>query len=43
MLKMLGYKVVSIKFGYGTSPAVGVPIAGWIQYKLPLVSSEKKE
>ncbi len=42
MLKMLGYKVVSIKFGYGTSPAVGVPIAGWIQYKLPLVSSKEE-
>jgi hypothetical protein len=29
MLKMLGYKVVSIKFGYGISPSLGVPIAGW--------------
>lgn len=42
MLKMLGYKAVSLKFGYGISPAVGVPIAGWIQYKLPLVSSKEK-
>lgn len=38
LLKLLGYKVVSIKFGYGKSPAFGVPVAGWLNYNYPVVS-----
>jgi rhodanese-related sulfurtransferase len=37
LLKLLGYKVVSIKFGYGISPVIGVPVAGWTNYKFPVV------
>ena len=37
LLKLLGIHVTSIKFGYGTSPVVGVPIAGWMQFHYPLV------
>ena len=37
LLKLLGYKVVSIKFGYGISPVFEVPVAGWINYKYPVV------
>jgi rhodanese-related sulfurtransferase len=40
LLKLLGYKVVSIKFGYGLSPVKGVPVAGWLDYGLPTVSSK---
>lgn len=29
LLKLLGYDVVSLKFGMGKSPAPGVPVAGW--------------
>ena len=36
LLKLLGYKVVSIKFGYGISPVVGVPVAGWSNYRFPV-------
>lgn len=39
LLKLLGYTVVSIKFGYGVSPVKGVPVAGWNNYGLPTVSS----
>jgi rhodanese-related sulfurtransferase len=39
LLKLLGYSVVSIKFGYGISPVQGVPVAGWLDYGLPTVSS----
>jgi rhodanese-related sulfurtransferase len=35
LLKLLGYKVVSIKFGYGISPVFEVPIAGWIAMRYP--------
>ena len=38
LLKLLGYRVVSIKFGYGISPAFKVPVAGWISYNLPVIS-----
>ena len=37
MLKLLGYDVVSIKYGYGITPVEGVPVAGWLNYKYPLV------
>lgn len=36
LLKLLGYDVVSIKFGYGVSPVFGVPVAGWTQWGFPL-------
>jgi rhodanese-related sulfurtransferase len=36
LLKILGYNVVSIKFGYGISPKKNVPIAGWLDYGLPV-------
>ena len=39
LLKILGYNVVSIKFGYGLSPVIGVPVAGWLDYGLPTESS----
>lgn len=29
LLKLLGYDVVGLKFGMGTSPVEGVPVAGW--------------
>jgi rhodanese-related sulfurtransferase len=37
LLKLLGYDVVSIKFGYGISPIMGVPVAGWLNYKYPVI------
>jgi rhodanese-related sulfurtransferase len=37
LLKLLGYKVVSIKFGYGISPVFEVPVAGWTNYKYPTI------
>ena len=36
LLKLLGYNVVSIKYGYGISPVKGVPVAGWADYGLPI-------
>lgn len=42
LLKLLGYDVVSIKFGYGISPVKGIPVAGWLNYDLPTISSIKK-
>ena len=30
LLKLLGYDVTAIKFGYGISPVQGVPVAGWV-------------
>jgi len=36
LLKLLGYNVVSIKYGYGISPVKGVPVAGWVDYGLPI-------
>ena len=38
LLKMLGYDVMSIKYGYGSSPVQGVPVAGWLNYGLPVIS-----
>jgi rhodanese-related sulfurtransferase len=40
LLKLLGYNVVSIKFGYGLSPVKGVPVAGWLDYGLPVVENK---
>lgn len=37
LLKLLGYAVTSIKFGYGISPVFEVPVAGWINYNYPTV------
>jgi rhodanese-related sulfurtransferase len=42
LLKLLGYKVTSIKFGYGISPVFEVPIAGWIDYRYPVVTPEQR-
>lgn len=38
LLKLLGYTVVSIKFGYGISPARKIPVAGWVDYGLPITN-----
>jgi hypothetical protein len=42
LLKLLGYDVVSIKFGYGLSPVKGIPVAGWLDYGLPIEKTCKK-
>jgi rhodanese-related sulfurtransferase len=42
LLKMLGYNVTSIKYGYGLSPVQGVPVAGWLDYGLPIVRQHAK-
>lgn len=39
LLKLLGYDVTAIKFGYGISPVFGVPVAGWSNYNYPMVRS----
>jgi rhodanese-related sulfurtransferase len=36
LLKLLDYNVTAIKFGYGTSPVKGVPVAGWLDFGLPV-------
>jgi len=41
LLKLLGYNVMSIKYGYGISPVQFVPVAGWLDYGLPVVVSPK--
>ena len=38
LLKLLGYNVIAIKYGYGLSPIQGVPVAGWLDYGLPIVN-----
>ena len=38
LLKLLGYNVIAIKYGYGLSPVQGVPVAGWLDYGLPTVN-----
>jgi hypothetical protein len=38
---LLGYQATSIKFGYGLSPVKGVPVAGWLDYGLPVTTSVK--
>lgn len=37
LLKLLGYNITSIKFGYGVSPVIGVPVAGWNNYRFPII------
>lgn len=41
LLKLLGYDVVSIKYGYGASPVKGIPVAGWLDYGLPIEKTSK--
>jgi len=36
ILKLLGYKVVALKFGMGISPVEGVPVAGWTDFGFKL-------
>ena len=36
LLKLLGYNVISIKYGYGISPIKLVSVAGWLDYGLPI-------
>jgi rhodanese-related sulfurtransferase len=36
ILKMLGYNVIGVKFGYGKSPVFEVPIAGWLNFNYPV-------
>ena len=36
LLKILGYNIISIKYGYGLSPVKEVSIAGWLDYGLPM-------
>jgi rhodanese-related sulfurtransferase len=43
LLKLLGYKAVGIKFGYGISPVCEVPVAGWLDYNYPTISSIKNK
>jgi len=40
LLKLLGYNVISIKYGYGISPIKNIPIAGWLDYGLPIIRSK---
>jgi len=40
LLQLLGYNVTAIKYGYGVSPISDVPVAGWLDYKFPTVSSD---
>ncbi|NDG73040.1 MAG: rhodanese-like domain-containing protein [Proteobacteria bacterium] len=40
LLKLLGYNVTAIKFGYGISPVKGIPVAGWLDYGLPVEISK---
>lgn len=37
LLKLLGYDVVSLKFGMGISPVEGVPVAGWTDFGYEVV------
>lgn len=39
LLKLLGYTVTAIKYGYGRSPVPGVPVAGWLDYGFPVIRS----
>ena len=40
LLKLLGYNVMSIKYGYGLSPIKNIPVAGWLDYGLPTENSK---
>lgn len=37
LLKLLGYDVVSLKFGMGISPVEGIPVAGWTDFGYEVV------
>jgi rhodanese-related sulfurtransferase len=41
ILKLLGYDVVSLKFGMGRSPVEGVPVAGWLDYGFETVKGRE--
>jgi len=43
LLKLLGYKVTSIKYGYGISPVQGVPVAGWLDYGYPMQRKQEQK
>jgi rhodanese-related sulfurtransferase len=32
LLKLLGYNAKVLKYGMGTSPTIGVPVAGWSDF-----------
>lgn len=36
LLKLLGYKAVAIKYGFGVSPVEDVPVAGWLGMGYPI-------
>ncbi len=39
-LKLLGYKVIALKFGMGISPVKGIPVAGWTDYGFEVVKKK---
>jgi len=41
LLKLLGYDVISLKFGLGKSPTAGVPVAGWLDYGYPIKKNSR--
>jgi len=36
LLRLLGYNVVTLKYGMGISPVEGIPVAGWKALDLPI-------
>jgi len=40
LLKLLGYNVISLKYGMGISPVEGVPVAGWTDFGFKTVKEE---
>ena len=40
LLRLLGYDVVSLKFGMGISPSQGVPVAGWTDFGFDIVQGK---
>jgi hypothetical protein len=42
LLKLLGYNVTSIKYWYGLSLVQCVPVAGWLDYGLPIEKVNNK-
>ena len=43
LLKLLGYNVTSIKFGYGITPNFEVTVAGWCNFNYPVEQTCKKK
>lgn len=39
-LKLLGYKAAVLKFGMGTPPVKGVPVAGWTDFNFEIVKGK---